>query len=63
MTLRWLRDRFACRPLDEHRTRTKWPTVFNPSTHIGMLKLGVITAKVIFGQAVRRLPLSEADTA
>jgi hypothetical protein len=30
MTLRWLRDRFAGRPLSEHRTRTKWPTLFNP---------------------------------
>jgi hypothetical protein len=32
MTLRWLRDRFARRPLSEHKTRTKWPTIFNPST-------------------------------
>ncbi len=63
MTLRWLRDRFADRPLNERRTRTKWPTVLNPSTHVGMLKLGVITTKVILGRAIERRPLSEADAA
>jgi hypothetical protein len=63
MTLRWLRDRFADRPLDEHRTRTKWPTLFNPSTHLGMLKLAAITTKAILGQAVGRSPLSKADAA
>jgi acetyl esterase/lipase len=54
MTLRGRRDRFADRPLDEHRTRTKWPTLLNPATHIGMLKLGVVTTKVLFGQSVQR---------
>ncbi|MBV9091087.1 MAG: lipase [Mycobacteriaceae bacterium] len=63
MTLRWLRDRFAGRPLSEHRARTKWPTLFNPSTYLGMLKLGVITAKVITGHTVERHPLSETDAA
>ncbi|MBP1818325.1 lipase [Mycobacterium sp. OAE908] len=63
MTLRWLRDRFTDRPLDAHRTRTKWPTLFNPSTHLGMLKLAAITTKVILGQAVGRRPLSKADAA
>jgi triacylglycerol lipase len=63
MTLRWLRDRFTDRPLDEHRTRTKWPTLFNPSTHLGMLKLAAITTKVVLGQAVGRRPLSKADAA
>lgn len=61
MTLRWLRDRFARRPLDEHRTRTKWPTLFNPSTYLGMLKLGVISAKVIAGRSIDRHPLSTTD--
>jgi triacylglycerol lipase len=61
MTLRWLRDRFADRPLDEHRTRTQWPTLLNPSTHLGMLKLAAITTKVILGRSVERLPLSKAD--
>jgi triacylglycerol lipase len=63
MTLRWLRDRYAGRPLDEHKARTKWPTMFNPSTHLGMLKLGLITAKVILGRSVERHPLSKADAA
>jgi Secretory lipase len=63
MTLRWLRDRFAGRPLDEHKARTKWPTMFNPSTHIAMLKLGLITAKVILGRSVERQPLSKTDAA
>ncbi|WP_235010178.1 lipase family protein [Mycobacterium sp. 3519A] len=51
--LQWLRDRFDERPLDEHRTRTKWPVLLNPSTGVGMLKLAVITTKVILGRAVR----------
>lgn len=61
MTLRWLRDRFTGRPLSEHKARTKWPTMFNPSTHLGMLKLGLITAKVILGRSVERHPLSKTD--
>ena len=36
MTLRWLTDRFAGRPLDEHIVRTKWPTLLNPMTYAGM---------------------------
>ncbi|GFG52956.1 lipase [Mycolicibacterium agri] len=32
MTLRWLRDRFSDLPVTEHKTRTTWPTLFNPST-------------------------------
>lgn len=51
MTLRWLGDRFAERDVRKNRARTVWPTVFNPSTWFGMLKLGVITAKVITGRA------------
>jgi alpha-beta hydrolase superfamily lysophospholipase len=61
MTLRWIRDRFGGLPVDEHKTRTKWPTLFNPSTHLGMLKLGLITAKVMLGRSVERQPLSKAD--
>ena len=61
MTLRWLRDRFTDRPVDEHRTRTVWPTMFNPSTYLGMVKLGVITARVILGRSVERQPLSTTD--
>jgi triacylglycerol lipase len=63
MTLRWLRDRFAGRPLSEHKARTVWPTLFNPSTYLGLLKLGVISAKVIAGRPVERQPLSATDAA
>lgn len=59
MTLRWLRDRFSGRPLSEHRARTVWPTLLNPSTYLGMLKLGVITTKVLLGRPVERQPLSD----
>ena len=55
MTLRWLRDRFAGRPLREHLVRTKWPTLLNPSTYRGMLRLGRDRAKVMTGQTVERL--------
>ncbi|MGV0836997.1 lipase family protein [Mycolicibacterium thermoresistibile] len=61
MTLRWLRDRFAGRPLKENLLRTKWPTLFNPSTYQGMLRLGLITAKVMTGRRVGRRPLSRFD--
>src|ERR1700757_2454852 len=61
MTLRWLRDRFTGQPVSKNRTRTMWPTVFNPSTYLGMVKLGIITAKVIAGRSVQRRPLSAAD--
>lgn len=61
MTLRWLRDRFAGRPLSENLVRTKWPTLLNPSTYRGMLRLAVISAKVIAGRRVERRPLSNLD--
>jgi len=57
MTLRWLQDRFARRPLTDHLVRTKWPTMFNPATYVGMARLAVIAAKVITGKAVHRRPL------
>jgi len=61
MTLRWLRDRFAGRPSSSRRARTKWPTMLNPSTYRGMLRLGLISARVATGRKVDRLPLSELD--
>jgi triacylglycerol lipase len=61
MTLRWLRDRFAGRPSTANRARTRWPTLLNPSTYRGMLRLGLISAKVMTGRRVDRLPLSELD--
>ena len=57
MTLRWLQDRFAGRPLTDHLIRTKWPTMFNPATYTGMARLAVIAAKVITGKSVHRRPL------
>jgi hypothetical protein len=57
MTLRWLTDRFAGRPLTEHLIRTTWPTMFNPMTYVGMARLGKIAAKVITGRKIHRRPL------
>ena len=57
MTLRWLQDRFAGRPLTDHLVRTKWPTMFNPATYVGMARLAVIAGKVITGKPVRRRSL------
>ena len=61
MTLRWLRDRFANRPLNAHLVRTTWPTLFNPSTYRGMGRLLGIAARMIAGRRVERRPLSEFD--
>lgn len=61
MALRWLRDRFAGRPLNEHLLRTTWPTLFNPSTYRGMIRLAAITARVLTGWTVGRRPLSKLD--
>ena len=57
MTLRWLTDRFARRPLKDHLIRTVWPTMFNPITYAGMVRLGIIAARVITGRKIRRRPL------
>ena len=57
MTLRWLIDRFADRPLDAHLIRTKWPTLFNPITYPGMWRLGGIVGRVVLGGRVPFRPL------
>ncbi|MCW1959870.1 MAG: lipase family protein [Mycobacterium sp.] len=57
MTLRWLIDRFADRPLDEHIVRTTWPTLFNPITYPGMWRLGGIVGRVMLGGRVPFRPL------
>jgi hypothetical protein len=57
MTLRWLTDRFARRPLTDHLIRTAWPTMFNPMTYAGMARLAVIAAKVITGRKIHHRPL------
>lgn len=57
MALRWLTDRFNGKPLDEHLMRTKWPTLLNPMTYVGMARLVKIAAKVVTGRTVERRPL------
>jgi alpha-beta hydrolase superfamily lysophospholipase len=57
MTLRWLTDRFNAKPLTEHLVRTKWPTLLNPMTYVGMARLAKIAAKVVTGRTVERSPL------
>ena len=57
MTLRWLTDRFNGKPLSEHMVRTKWPTLLNPMTYVGMARLAKIVAKVVTGRTVERSPL------
>jgi Secretory lipase len=57
MTLRWLTDRFAGRPLTAHLIRTAWPTMFNPMTYVGMARLVKIAAKVITGRRIPHRPL------
>lgn len=59
--LRWLRERIEGRPVDENRQRTTWPTLLNPSTYRGMLRLGAISARVITGRTIGRRELSELD--
>ena len=57
MTLRWLSDRFNGKPLTVHMVRTKWPTLLNPMTYMGMARLAKIVAKVVTGRTVERSPL------
>jgi triacylglycerol lipase len=57
MTLRWLTDRFNGKPLTDHLVRSKWPTLLNPMTYVGMVRLAKIAAKVITGRTVGRSPL------
>jgi alpha-beta hydrolase superfamily lysophospholipase len=57
MALRWLIDRFAGKPVSEHMVRTKWPTLLNPMTYVGMGRLAKIVAKVVTGRTVERSPL------
>jgi alpha-beta hydrolase superfamily lysophospholipase len=57
MALRWLTDRFAGKPLSENIVRTKWPTMLNPMTYVGMARLARIAAKVATGRTVERRPL------
>ncbi|HEU0192093.1 MAG TPA: lipase family protein [Mycobacterium sp.] len=54
MSLRWLRDRFAGVPLATHPVSSGWPALLNPTTYVGILRLGLILAEVVTGGAVRR---------
>lgn len=53
-SLRWLRDRFAGRPLRSHLERTTRPALLDPSCHLGVAKLALVTAKVIAGRRIGR---------
>ena len=57
MALRWLIDRIHGKPVSEHMVRTKWPTLLNPMTYVGMARLAKIVAKVVTGKTVERSPL------
>jgi alpha-beta hydrolase superfamily lysophospholipase len=57
MALRWLTDRFDGKPLSVHLVRTKWPTLLNPMTYVGMARLMRVAANVITGRKVERSPL------
>ena len=57
MALRWLIDRFNGRPLTDHMVRTTWPTLLNPVTYKGLIRFGVIAAKIVTGKSVHRRPL------
>ena len=45
------------KPVSEHMVRTKWPTLLNPMTYVGMARLAKIAAKVVTGKTVERSPL------
>jgi len=53
MTLRWLSDRFAGRPLT-NRGMTAWPTAFNPKTYTGLARLAKVVAKIVTGRKIGR---------
>lgn len=57
MVLDWLGDRFDDRPLPAAPVQKEWPALLNPKTYLGLVRLGVVAARVITGGAVRRLPL------
>lgn len=51
MALAWLADRFAGKTLPPAR-QTWWPTLLNPSTYVGLARLGLVSAKVLLGRRV-----------
>lgn len=57
MVLDWLRDRFANRPVPAAAVHSQWPALLNPKTYLGLVRLGLVAARVITCGAVGRLPL------
>ena len=51
MALNWLADRFAGKALAPAR-QTSWPTMLNPATYLGLVKRGLVSAKVLLGRPV-----------
>jgi triacylglycerol lipase len=51
MVLDWLRDRFADRPLPQDPVRRDWPALLNPKTYVGLVRLGLVAARVITGRS------------
>jgi len=52
MSMDWLSARFGGEALPSGPRRTSWPLAFKPSTYLGLLKLGWISAKVISGRSL-----------
>ncbi|MCV7384584.1 lipase family protein [Mycolicibacter longobardus] len=51
MVLDWLADRFADRPLPQSPVRSDWPALLNPKTYLGLIRLGLVAARVVTGGA------------
>lgn len=52
MVLAWLGDRFANRPVPDATVQKEWPALLNPKTYVGLLRLGLVAARVITGGVV-----------
>lgn len=52
MSMDWLSARFHGEALPTGPRRTSWPLAFKPTTYLGLLKLGWISAKVIGGRSL-----------
>ncbi|WP_078326996.1 lipase family protein [Mycobacteroides salmoniphilum] len=50
MSIAWLGARFSGEALPTVPRRTSWPLAFKPSTYVGLLKLGWVSAKVMGGR-------------
>ncbi|MBB4854653.1 hypothetical protein HNP40_002040 [Mycobacteroides chelonae] len=52
MSMEWLGARFNGEALPAGPRHTSWPLAFRPSTYLGLLKLGWISAKVLGGRSL-----------